>query len=122
MSDTAENANFDPEVEHAEQGFVEQPVEAPPQTAAVRMREFEDEVFGKDVTRISGQVERGHGSLYSRLTHEQQHHHTALEHLVKTEKRVADASVELAKAETEHASAEKAAEAASEAADDAGSE
>lgn len=76
-----------------------------PLNAGQRLRAFEDEVFGKDVPRINGQIERGHGSMFARLTPEQKIHHVALERLVKTEAKVADASADLAKAEADHAAA-----------------
>lgn len=90
---------------------------AEPQSAAQRLRAFEDEVFGKDAIRINAHIERGVGSHYQdprKMTHEQRAHHAALERLVKTEQKVADTSAALAKAEVEHEAALKAADQAAE--------
>ena len=73
-----------------------------PVTAADKLREFEDKTFGKDAPRISGELERGVGSPYSRMTPHQKRHYESLEHLVKAEKKVADASAELETAKAKH--------------------
>lgn len=89
------------------------PVEEAPQTASARLRAFEDEVFGPDAVRINGHIERGVGSHFQnpkKMTAEQRAHHAALERLVKTEAKVADASAALAKAESDHEAALKAAD------------
>ena len=78
-----------------------------PVTAADKLREFEDKTFGKDAPRINGELERGVGSPYSRMTPEQKRHYESLEHLVKAEKKVADASAELDAAKTKHDAAVK---------------
>ena len=88
-------------------------------TAKDKLRAFEDEVLGKDTPRINGHIERGHGSLYSRHTSpEQKVHYAKLEHLVKAEDKLAHASAELSKAQSEHdaalAAAEKSSDAVSE--------
>ena len=79
-----------------------------PVTAADKLREFEDKTFGKDAPRINGELERGVGSPYSRMTVQQKRHYESLEHLVKAEKKVADASAELEAAKIKHDAAVKA--------------
>lgn len=81
-------------------------------TAAAKLRAFEDDVFGKDASRINGDVERGVGSPFAKMTDVQRAHHTALENLVKAEKAVADAGAAHAKAHADHELAEKKATAA----------
>jgi hypothetical protein len=81
---------------------------AEPVTARTRLRDFEDDHLGEDAVRISGQIEKGHGSHFqTRMTHEQRVQHTALEKLVEAEKRVADTSAALASAEADHEAAKK---------------
>jgi len=77
------------------------------ETAAAKLRAFEDDVFGKDVPRINGAIERGVGSAFAKMTDHQKAHHAALENLVAAEKAVADATAAHAKAHAEHAAAEK---------------
>jgi hypothetical protein len=79
-----------------------------PVTAADKLRAFEDDHFGKDAPRINGELERGVGSPYSRMTLHQKRHYESLEHLVKAEKKVADASFELETAKAKHLAAVKA--------------
>lgn len=67
-----------------------------------RLRAFEDEVMGADAPRVNGHIERGHGSLFGRLSAEHKAHHARLEHLVTAEQKLADASVKLAEAQAEH--------------------
>lgn len=81
-------------------------------TASAKLRSFEDDVFGKDASRINGEVERGVGSPFAKMTDVQRAHHTALENLVKAEKAVADAGAAHAKAHADHELAEKKAAAA----------
>jgi hypothetical protein len=81
-----------------------------PVTAADQLRAFEDDHFGKDAPRINGELERGVGSPYSRMTHYQKRHYESLEHLVKAEKKVADATAELETAKAKHVAAVKVSE------------
>jgi hypothetical protein len=82
--------------------------EPEPETAKTRLRNFEDDVLGEDAVRISGQIEKGHGSHFkTKMTHEQRVQHGALEKLVEAEQKVADTSAALAKAEADHEAAEK---------------
>ena len=82
-----------------------------PDTAAARLRAFEDEHLGKDAVRLAGdRVERGSGSLYQRMTPEQRKAHAALEKTAETEQKLADARAALAIAENEHNLALKAAD------------
>jgi hypothetical protein len=76
-----------------------------PIPAAARLRAFEDTHLGPNAPRVAGLLERGHGSLYVRLTDVQRAEHAALERLVKAEQAVADASAKLAEAEAEHGKA-----------------
>lgn len=71
-------------------------------TAAEQLRAYEDEVLGADTPRINGQIERGIGSHYSRLTPDQHKRHHALEHLVSTEEHLDHARGALAAAEVAH--------------------
>jgi hypothetical protein len=82
-------------------------LEDKPETAKTRLRAFEDATFGLDASRINGEVERGIGSPFARMTHEQKAHHAALEHLVKAEQAMADASAALAAAQARHDAAVK---------------
>jgi|SRR6185312_1377260 len=86
------------------------------ESAATKLRAFEDVVFGKDVLRISGSVERGVGSPYAKMTDHQKAHYAALERLVAAEKAVADATAAHAKAHADHEVAAKAAHDAEQAA------
>lgn len=81
--------------------------EATVETAKAKLRAFEDETFGADAPRINGEVERGIGSPYARMTAAQKAHHAALEHLVKAEQAMADASAALAAAQAKHEAAAK---------------
>jgi hypothetical protein len=75
--------------------------------ASDRLRAFEDRHLGEDATRINGAVERGHGSRFKAMRPEQHAEHSALEHLVKAEKDVADSSAALDVAKQAHAVALK---------------
>lgn len=91
----------------------EQAIPVPPvESAKAKVRAFEDEVFGPDVPRINGEIERGIGSPYSRMNDKQKAHYAALENLVAAEKAVAAADAKLAEAKAAHeAAAEKSANA-----------
>jgi hypothetical protein len=73
-----------------------------PAAASQRLRAFEDEHLGEGAPRISGKLERGHGSLFSRLPIERQKEHAAIEKTVATEQKLADAHTALLKAEADH--------------------
>jgi hypothetical protein len=94
------------------------PAKAATLSAAQRLRAFEDEVFGKKVSRINGEVERGIGSPYADMTQRQKAHYAALEKLVAAEKDMSDASAALAAAEAAHAAATKASDDAAKAMDE----
>lgn len=104
------NSEFgsDGQLHDPDENQIEQRVEQDqPLPALHRLRAFEDETLGADAVRISGQVEKGHGSFFkTKLTDEQRNHHAALEHLVATEQKLAHASAHLAQAEAEHKAAE----------------
>ncbi len=91
---------------------------AAPATAKDKLRAFEDEVFGKDVGRINGDVERGIGSPYAAMTPHQKAHYASLEQLMKAEKTMADATATLADAEAKHEAAIKASAAAAQVMDE----
>lgn len=88
------------------------PVIDPPREvpAAARLRAFEDANMGPDAPRINGGVERGHGSLYSRLTDQQKAEHAGIEKLIGTEQKLAEAHAALIQAEADHEAALAAAE------------
>lgn len=77
-------------------------VETAELTAKQKLRAFEDETFGKDCVRISGEIERGYGSPFKKMKPEQARHHAALEHLVTAEKHLSDASAAVAAANIAH--------------------
>lgn len=95
------------------------PAAAVEPTTADKLRAFEDEVFGKNVSRINGEVERGIGSPYAAMTEHQKVHYAALEQLASAEKSLADASAALAAAQAAHDAATKAAAVAAKANADA---
>lgn len=76
-----------------------------PDTAAGRLRAFEDEKLGPDAVRINDKIERGHGSKFRELSKEDQAQYAALERLIEAEQKLADA-------ETSHRIAEENYEAA----------
>lgn len=89
----------------------------PELTASDRLRAFEDEHLGEDTPRISGKVEKGHGSLFHRpidkggkLTDAHRKAHAAIEKTIETESKLNAARGVLAQAEAEHAQAVKAAD------------
>lgn len=47
--------------------------------AAAQLRAFEDEKLGPDAPRYDGKVERGHGSLWGRMSAEDKAKHAELE-------------------------------------------
>jgi hypothetical protein len=82
-----------------------------------RLLAFEADKVGEDAPRYQGQIEKGHGSLFSRLPDEDKAHHAALVALVAAEESVAEARAELATAEANYAEAEKKVEQAAAASD-----
>lgn len=79
-------------------------------SSAQRLRAFEDEHLGPDTPRFGGMVEKGHGSLFSRLPPEKQKAHALIEKTAETEAKVDAARANLAIAENEHAAACRAAD------------
>lgn len=77
----------------------------PADRAHQRLRAFEDEHLGEDVPRISGKIERGHGSKYQRLSDDEKAEHAALERLMQAEKDMQDATAALEIAQQKHAAA-----------------
>lgn len=96
----------------AAQAAAPEPEPQPENDAAARMRAFEDQHIGADAHRIDGQVERGVGSLYSRLSPARHRHYEALERLVASEQKLAAAHAALIQADVEHDEAMAAADAA----------
>jgi hypothetical protein len=87
----------------AEQAHADDP------SADERLRAFEDKVLGKDVPRVDGKVERGHGSKYMRMTAEHKTAHAILERLCAAEHAVTAATRAMAQAKAEHQAASMAA-------------
>lgn len=86
-------------------GPVDQFAASEPASAAQRLREFEDEHLGPDAPRVDGKIERGHGSLFSRMTDAHKARHTKLEHLHQAEGDLAQAASKLSEAQAAHAQA-----------------
>ena len=87
------------EQQHAQEIQADQP------TAVERLRSFEDKVFGKDVSRVAGKVEDGHGSAYSKMKPNMKARHSVLVNLVDAEDRLTKATAELSAAKVNHAEA-----------------
>jgi hypothetical protein len=96
--------------------------EKTPDTAKTRLRGFEDAHFGRDATRINGEVERGIGSRYGSMSPTKAAEYAALEELVKAETAIAAASHDLADANMKHEAALKRLAAAQKASTDAAAE
>lgn len=79
-----------------------EPVSDEPASAVDRLRAFEDEKLGKDTPRFNGALERGVGSLYSRMPDADKAMHAKLEKLVETESKLAAAHTALIAADVEH--------------------
>lgn len=96
---------------------INQPVdhfaESEPASAEQRLRAFEDEHLGEDAPRHAGQVEKGHGSLFQRLSPEHRKAHGLIEKTAETEHKLNEARGKLAQAEADHAQACAAADDAS---------
>jgi hypothetical protein len=58
---------------------------ASPQSTHDRLRAFEDKHLGEDHLRPNGQIEKGIGSIFSRLDPMHRAHHAALEALIEAE-------------------------------------
>ena len=80
-------------------------------TAKQKLRAFEDATFGKDCVRISGEIERGYGSPFKKMSPEHARHHAALEHLVAAEKHLSDATAAVVAANAAHDAAKAKADA-----------
>ena len=78
--------------------------------AAARIRAFEDEHLGVDAVRIRDKIERGSGSPFAALSPEKKAEYAALEKLVMTEQKLADAHAALIQADADHDAALAAAE------------
>jgi hypothetical protein len=89
-----------------------EPEPEPENDVAARRRAFEDKHLGHDAVRINGQVERGVGSLYSRLSDARKREYDALERAAQTEARLAEAHTALVAADAEHEAAMAALDAA----------
>lgn len=82
--------------------------ESEPTGAVERLRSFEDKYVGKKAVRVGGRIERGFGSPYQNptvLTPELRRQHAAIEHLVESEKHLAEAHTKLLQAEVDHEAA-----------------
>lgn len=83
-------------------------VESSPRTeysAAIHIRQFEDQHLGPDAVRINGEVERGSGSAFAQLSIAQRREYEALTALVPLEDRLSAARAELVAAEAAYDSA-----------------
>jgi hypothetical protein len=89
----------------------------PESDVAGRRRAFEDNYLGKDAVRINGQVERGVGSPYSRLSEHRKREYDALERAEMAELRLAEVRASAMAIEAEYNDAIAAVDAA-EAAED----
>lgn len=83
---------------------------AEPDTAAKKLRAFEDKHLGRKAVRNKeGVVEKGYGSPFKAMTPEQHAEHAALEKLVEAEAKVDAANAELSAAKVAHEAAKQAA-------------
>lgn len=89
-----------PETISLEPGSIPPGTAPPTKSAHVRLREFEDHLFGEDCVRIAGRIERGYGSKFKEMTAPQSAHYAALEKLVAAEQRLEDSRTAQADAET----------------------
>lgn len=81
-------------------------------SAAIHLRQFEDQHFGPDAVRIGGQIERGSGSRFSLLPPARRREYVAIERLVEAEQRLTVAAADLAAAQAQHDAAVAAVDAA----------
>lgn len=85
------------------------PADAKADTAAAKLRAFEDKHLGRKAMRNKeGHVEKGYGSPFKAMTSEQHAEHAALEKLVEAEAKVDAANVELSAAKAAHETAKAA--------------
>jgi len=91
-----------------------------PLPAAERLRAFEDEHIGADAVRINDKIERGSGSPFADLSPELKEQYAALERLVVSEQKLADAHAALIQADKDHDAALAAADPKPEPKPDAG--
>lgn len=88
----------------ADKVAAKQAKDAPDTSAAARLKTFEIEHLGregKEPVRINGEIERGVGSPYAKLTDEQRAHYVALEKLVEAEAALDAANAAKGKAEAD---------------------
>lgn len=76
--------------------------DAEPQPAAARLRAFEDKTIGPDAPRVNGALERGVGSLFSRMKADDKAMHARLSKLVETEAKLSDATAAVTAAQQAH--------------------
>lgn len=89
----------------AREAAIDQPAE-PATNARARRRAYEDEIFGPNAVRISGEIERGSGSPYQKMTKEQRRKFDAHDRLVVAEDRMNEAAAALEKAQGDFEAAE----------------
>ena len=90
-----------------------EPAPAPTEsTTRDRLAAFEYAKLGPDAPRHDGRAEKGHGSLFSKLSDADKRIHAALENLIEKEGDVDRAHAALSAAQAAHAEAEKAVDAA----------
>ncbi len=99
------------------------PAEKAPDTAAAKLRAFEDKHLGRKAMRNKdGVVEKGFGSPFKAMSPELLAEHAALEKLVEAEAKVDEANIELSAAKVAHEAAKAALVEATKAADAAAAE
>ncbi len=104
-------------------GLGTKPAEKAPDTAAAKLRAFEDKHLGRKAMRNKdGVVEKGFGSPFKAMSPELLAEHAALEKLVEAEAKVDEANIELSAAKVAHDSAKAAVVEATKAADAAAAE
>ncbi|MEO6781840.1 MAG: hypothetical protein ABI407_11465 [Bradyrhizobium sp.] len=76
--------------------------------ATKQLRAFEDSIVGAEARRINGQIERGRGSAFEKLSAADRARHAALERLIVLERTVETARVAADVAQTKLAAATQA--------------
>lgn len=88
-----------------------EPASESPVSAAERFAALEERLFAGRAARVDGKIERGHGSLFRRLSEDDQRRYLALEAAVAAEAKVALARTALTLAQQALADAEARSEA-----------
>lgn len=86
----------------------QEPTPEPEMTAAQMLRSFEDEHLGKDVPRVEGKVEHGHGSKLRKLEAHLRAHHDLLVKFAQAEEEMSTTAAAHSQAMIKHAEAAEA--------------